>query len=172
MPAALRDFAKWGPFKRFYGKILAYGPPKGPTLVLDVLEIRGWGFLTGKGHGAHGLDPSVAADLQDAFGDWVVEALNAYAATGGYIMQGGDTAENSGGPQPLTTEEKIAADDRELMFGCYQGLLVLETMLKRAGLLGAADITDQWLTALAERWPEFPAMSSLRTRQFDTGETE
>lgn len=31
-----------------------------------VCEIRGWGYLTGNGHGALGLDPAEAAKIQDA----------------------------------------------------------------------------------------------------------
>ena len=39
-----------------------------------VLSIRGWGYLTGPG-GCH-LDHETAAQIQDAFGDYIVEQLN------------------------------------------------------------------------------------------------
>jgi hypothetical protein len=42
-----------------------------------VLDIRGWGYLTGKGHGALGLDPKTACDDQDALGQFVVDACKA-----------------------------------------------------------------------------------------------
>lgn len=48
----------------------------GDTMALDVLSVRGWGYLTGKGGGL-GIDPEVAAKIQDNFGKWVVETLNA-----------------------------------------------------------------------------------------------
>lgn len=31
-----------------------------------ICDIRGWGYLTGNGHGALGLDPKEAAEIQDA----------------------------------------------------------------------------------------------------------
>lgn len=31
-----------------------------------ICDIRGWGYLTGKGHGALGLSPEQAAEIQDA----------------------------------------------------------------------------------------------------------
>ena len=39
-----------------------------------ILRIRGWGYLTGVG--GHHLDRDVAAQIQDAFGDYIVEQLN------------------------------------------------------------------------------------------------
>jgi hypothetical protein len=41
-----------------------------------VIDIRSWGYLTGGGHGALGLDPKVAAVEQDAFGELVADLLN------------------------------------------------------------------------------------------------
>ncbi len=41
-----------------------------------VLEVRGWGRLTGKGHGGLGLPPGVAEDTQNRFGERVAELLN------------------------------------------------------------------------------------------------
>lgn len=39
-----------------------------------ILRIRGWGYLTGTG-GCH-LDHKTAAQIQDAFGDYIIEQLN------------------------------------------------------------------------------------------------
>ena len=44
----------------------------------NVLEMRGWGFLTGKGGGL-GLDPDDAAEIQDELGELLVEFMNAKA---------------------------------------------------------------------------------------------
>ena len=41
-----------------------------------VLDLRGWGYLTGKGHAALGLDEQTAMDAQDRFGDEIVTLLN------------------------------------------------------------------------------------------------
>ena len=41
-----------------------------------VLDVRGWGYLTGKGSGALGLDEASAIKIQDDFGEGVVKALN------------------------------------------------------------------------------------------------
>lgn len=46
-------------------------PEKGPWPILD---IRGWGFLTGKGHGALGLPKEVAIQLQRQVCDYVAAA--------------------------------------------------------------------------------------------------
>ena len=48
---------------------------KAPELKdIPILRIRGWGYLTGLG-GCH-LDDKIAAQIQDAFGDYIVEQLN------------------------------------------------------------------------------------------------
>lgn len=65
-----------GPFKHVMGKIWMPSAKGGDTFVLDV---RGWGYLTGRGGGALGLGEDEAMKLQDAFGDMVAAALNAYA---------------------------------------------------------------------------------------------
>lgn len=39
-----------------------------------VLDIRGWGYLTGKGHGALGLDQAAAAEAQDALAEFVIRS--------------------------------------------------------------------------------------------------
>ncbi len=39
-----------------------------------VLDIRGWGYLTGKG--ALGMDNDEADKVMDQFEDWVIHALN------------------------------------------------------------------------------------------------
>ena len=41
-----------------------------------VLDLRGWGYLTGKGAGALGLTEEDAAKVMDQFGKWVVMRLN------------------------------------------------------------------------------------------------
>ena len=41
-----------------------------------VLDLRGWGYLTGKGAGALSLSDIEAAELMDGFGHWVVQRLN------------------------------------------------------------------------------------------------
>ena len=63
-----------GPYFHMHGKIWMPSAKGGDTFVLDV---RGWGYLTGRG-GALGLDEDEAAKIQDAFGDKVAAALNAY----------------------------------------------------------------------------------------------
>lgn len=40
------------------------------------LDIRGWGYLTGNGHGALALPMAEATAEQKRFADWVVERLN------------------------------------------------------------------------------------------------
>ena len=47
---------------------------KAPELDSPILRIRGWGYLTGIG-GCH-LDHETATQIQDAFGDYIVEQLN------------------------------------------------------------------------------------------------
>lgn len=56
------------------GWIMAEGVKKGP---MHVAEMRGWGYLTGRGHGALGLTSLEAARIQDANAALIVEAINA-----------------------------------------------------------------------------------------------
>lgn len=42
-----------------------------------ILDQRGWGYLTGKGRAALGLDTATASQMQDEMQQWVVDALNA-----------------------------------------------------------------------------------------------
>ena len=42
----------------------------------SVLQMRGWGHLTGRG--ALGLDHDTAAEIQDELGDMIAEALTQY----------------------------------------------------------------------------------------------
>lgn len=44
------------------------------------LDIRGFGYLTGGGYGAHGYSEDKAVEIQDRFGKWVETALNSYTA--------------------------------------------------------------------------------------------
>ena len=57
--------------------IYADNVPKGPMKVAD---IRGWGYLTGKGHGALGLSYEEASQIQQANALLIVEAVNSHAA--------------------------------------------------------------------------------------------
>lgn len=41
-----------------------------------VFDLRSWGYLTGKGHAALGLDEETASKAQDAYGDEIVTLLN------------------------------------------------------------------------------------------------
>lgn len=45
-----------------------------------VLEIRGWGYLTGGGHGALGLSGAAAREEQEAVCAYVVKAVNSHEA--------------------------------------------------------------------------------------------
>lgn len=56
-----------------------------------VLEIRGWGYLTGNGHGALGLSHAEAVAEQKRFASFVVDALN--AASPPAVAAGGVTEE-------------------------------------------------------------------------------
>lgn len=60
-------------YDRRTSKIWAMGTNDFETPVLD---IRAWGHLTGKGHGALGLDDVTARNMQDEFGGLVAGLLN------------------------------------------------------------------------------------------------
>ena len=45
--------------------------------ICHVLDQRGWGYLTGKGQSALGLDNVTASQMQADMQQWVVDALNA-----------------------------------------------------------------------------------------------
>lgn len=45
-----------------------------------ILDMRGWGYLTGKGHGALGLDSETAAKEQDALAEFIIEACRRAAS--------------------------------------------------------------------------------------------
>ena len=47
-----------------------------------ILDMRGWGYLTGKGSQALGLDEDEAAKIQDGIGEHVAELMNQDAAKG------------------------------------------------------------------------------------------
>jgi len=47
--------------------------------VRDILDVRGWGYLTGKGHAALGLPHETAQAEQDALGQFVLEACQKHA---------------------------------------------------------------------------------------------
>lgn len=46
-----------------------------------VLDVRGWGYLTGRGHGGLGMDDNPALKEQQRFAAFVVDALNAAEST-------------------------------------------------------------------------------------------
>lgn len=46
-----------------HGMIWAREVSKGP---MHIADIRGWGYLTGRGHGALGLSHEIAAEIQDS----------------------------------------------------------------------------------------------------------
>lgn len=56
------------PFKLYGQKI--YDSQSNP-----VCDIRGWGYLTGKGHGGLGINENHAAKLQDHIGEMIAEAI-------------------------------------------------------------------------------------------------
>jgi hypothetical protein len=45
---------------------------------VHVADVRGWGYLIGGGHGALGLKGDVAAASQDAWGSYMVRAVNCH----------------------------------------------------------------------------------------------
>ena len=47
----------------------------------NVLDVRAWGYLTGRGGGL-AMDEDSACETQDQFEAWVIEALNAYRENG------------------------------------------------------------------------------------------
>jgi len=59
-----------------------------------VLEIRGWGYLTGNGHGALGLSHAEAVSEQKRFASFVVDALNATSTPA--VAAGGVTEAEEG----------------------------------------------------------------------------
>ena len=58
-----------------YGTFI-YGRSDKDNGDVPVLEVRGWGYLTGNGHGALKQDPGVARAAQLEFAERVVAALN------------------------------------------------------------------------------------------------
>lgn len=49
---------------------------------MHIADIRGWGHLTGKGHGAHGMNWDDAKAIQDANAALIAEAFNVANETG------------------------------------------------------------------------------------------
>ena len=65
-----------GPFSILKGTNWIVGKDKHGD-ICHVLDQRGWGYLTGKGHAALGLDNVTASQIQADMQQWVVDALNA-----------------------------------------------------------------------------------------------
>ena len=57
-----------------------------------VLDVRGWGYLTGQGSKALGLSAGSAARIQDDFGSSVVALLNASWPNDGDVPRAGNSA--------------------------------------------------------------------------------
>lgn len=57
--------------------IYADNVPKGPARVADM---RGWGYLTGKGHGALALSDDKGVAIQKANAEFIVKAVNSHEA--------------------------------------------------------------------------------------------
>lgn len=51
-------------------------------------NVRGWGYLTGKGSGALGLSEAEGIAAQALWGELIVEALNAFAQPNGTTKEG------------------------------------------------------------------------------------
>jgi tricorn protease-like protein len=52
---------------------------KGGQVVIAKIQIRGWGYLTGGGHGALGLSDEKALEIQEQWRVMIETALNAFA---------------------------------------------------------------------------------------------
>lgn len=61
----------------YSGSVYAADVPKGSPRVADM---RGWGYLTGKGHGALGLPETEAIAAQKANAAFIVKAVNNHDA--------------------------------------------------------------------------------------------
>lgn len=48
--------------------------------VMKILDIRGWGHLTGRGHGALGLSDEQGKQVQEANAEFIVRACNSHDA--------------------------------------------------------------------------------------------
>lgn len=66
-----------GPYSTDRYGIFIYGKSDKDDGGVPVLEVRAWGYLTGRGHGAIGVDSPTAIAAQKDFAERVVAALNA-----------------------------------------------------------------------------------------------
>lgn len=66
------DWRTWGPFRHIRGHIWAQNSPDGETMVF---QVRGWGYLTGRGT-ALGMTPDEATPIMDDMGDTLAALLN------------------------------------------------------------------------------------------------
>lgn len=60
---------------RLTATVYATDVPKGPARVADM---RGWGYLTGKGHGALSLSEDEAIDIQRANAEHIIKCVNSH----------------------------------------------------------------------------------------------
>ena len=113
-----------------------------------VLEIRGWGYLTGNGHGALGLSHAEAVAEQKRFASFVVDALNAAAppavAAGGVTDQMVDRAwRRLNGAKYITPDDVRAALSAALAVGdegIREGWRDIETAPKDGSLMLLSDV--------------------------------
>lgn len=108
MPSGVRVSAphlRPGPW-RYDGVCKVWAPSLkgGETPVCD---IRGWGYLTGGGHGALGLPEDMAIAVQNAWGQLIADAVNArFAALEGVAGSSASDGEGETGEASKPTEHK------------------------------------------------------------------
>lgn len=69
-----------GPWRKGYGALHVFADNAKIGGDAMVCEIRGWGYLTGNGHGALGLPWDEAAAIQDANADLISASPDLYEA--------------------------------------------------------------------------------------------
>lgn len=78
-------------YDRHTAKVFGVGAWGGPCQVLDM---RGWGYLTGHGQ-ALALDAAKARAATDLAGEWIAAAMNAKAALAGDMTQLADAVKEA-----------------------------------------------------------------------------
>lgn len=87
--------------------IYAQDVPKGPARVADM---RGWGYLTGKGHGALALPEALAVETQKANAAFIVLAVNNHDA----LVKALQSASQQCGNVIFNCEQRPADNERHL----------------------------------------------------------